>query len=183
MSHIEDLVAAGRRIELTRRVTDMALPWRKAAVAGLGGGLGIAVMSWLCQATGQPLFAVPFATSIVLVMSAPDSLQAQPRNIVGGHLLSAISGFIALWLLGSAPWAAAPAVGLGVALMVLTHTLHPPASINGVLIVMLAPPLTYLASPVLAGALILAGFAWAYHRATGQAWPRSGGDTGNRAAR
>jgi CBS-domain-containing membrane protein len=147
---------------------------RRALIAGVGGALGIAIMVELGVVVGMPLAAVPFATSIVLVMSAPTSPQAQPRNIFGGHLVSAISGFAVLWLLGSAPMLACLAVGLSITLMVLTGTLHPPAGINGLLIVTLAPSWTYLFVPVLFGTLILIAFAWSFHRLTApERWPKA----------
>lgn len=147
---------------------------KRAAIAGVGGVVGIAMMVALAQVSGVPLSAVPFATSIVLVMSAPDSPQAQPRNIVGGHVISAACGFAVLWSFGSAPLLAAPAVGLAIAVMVMTRTLHPPAGINGLLIVTQAPGWTFLFVPVLAGALILVALAWAYTRATRpEPWPQS----------
>lgn len=147
--------------------------YRQPLISGAGAALGIAMMVTLAETSGMHLAAVPFATSIVLVMSAPESPQAQPRNILGGHLMCALAGFAVLWLIGSAPILSALAVGLGVALMVITQTMHPPAGLNGVIIVTLAPSWTFLAVPVLAGALLLIGFAYSYHRLTrSRPWPQ-----------
>ena len=121
-----------------------------------------------------PLLSVPFTTSIVLVMSAPESRQAQPRCIVGGHVLSALCGLGVVTLFGSGPWLAALAVGLSIAAMQLTDSLHPPAGINALLIVLIGAPWTFVVVPVAAGALILVGFAYVYHRLTWPGgWPRS----------
>src|SRR5262245_8656266 len=105
--------------------------------------------------------AVPFVTSIVLVMAAPRAPQAQPRNLIGGHLICAAVGLGVLFLLGSDPWLAPLAVALSVAVMHLTETMHPPAGINAVLIVILKPSWTFFFMPVAAGAVILAVFAYA----------------------
>lgn len=143
-------------------------------MTAIGGGLGIAAMIALAGLEHLKLMAVPFATSIVLVMTAPESLQSQPRNIVGGHLISAISGLAVFTLLGDNPFFAALAVAVAIALMQLTRTLHPPAGINALLMVVAKLPWTFVLMPVLAGSLLLVCFAFLYHRLTipGQ-WPIS----------
>lgn len=148
---------------------------KRRAVLGLIGGAGAALaasaMVAFAVASQTPLWLIPFATSIVLVMSAPESPQAQPRNIVGGHLASCIAGYLALWLIGDGTLAAGIAVGIAVLIMTLTRTLHPPAGIDGLLVVTGHLPLSYMLMPVGAGALALVGFALVFHRATGRAWP------------
>jgi CBS-domain-containing membrane protein len=146
----------------------------RALITALGGGLGIGVMVGLAIWADFPLAVVPFTTSIVLVMAAPESEQAQPRNIVGGHVLSAFCGLATLALFGSNPWLAAFAVGLSIAVMQLTETLHPPAGINALLMVTANVSWKFVLVPVTAGALILVGFAYLYHRFTWPGgWPRS----------
>jgi CBS-domain-containing membrane protein len=146
----------------------------RALITALGGGLGIGVMVALAIWADFPLAVVPFTTSIVLVMAAPESKQAQPRNIVGGHVLSALCGLAILALFGSNPWLAAFAVGLSIAVMQLTETLHPPAGINALLMVTANVSWKFVLVPVTAGALILVGFAYFYHRVTWPGgWPRS----------
>jgi len=141
---------------------------RRAVITAVGGGLGIGAMVGLATLAGLPLLVVPFTTSIVLVMAAPHSEQAQPRNIVGGHVLSALCGLGVLELLGHDPWLAALAVGASIGAMQLTDTLHPPAGINALLMVSAAVSWKFVLIPVAVGALVLVGFAYVYHRLT---WP------------
>src|SRR6266545_2522013 len=131
----------------------------RAFITAVGGGIGIGVMIGLARWVEIPLLIVPFTTSIVLVMAAPESTQARPRNIVGGHLLSALCGLGVVILLGNNPWLAALAVGLSIALMQLTDTLHPPAGINALLMVTANVSWTFILIPVITGAVILVGFA------------------------
>jgi CBS-domain-containing membrane protein len=140
--------------------------FKEALIAGAGAGIGLSIMVMLGQWSGIPIASVPFVTSIVLVLAAPESPPARPRCIIGGHLFCALAGFAVLWLLGPVPVLSALAVGLGVAAMIVTDTLHPPAGINGVLIVTLAPSWTFLLIPVLAGALVLIAFAALFRAAT-----------------
>jgi CBS-domain-containing membrane protein len=129
----------------------------------IGGALGIALMSALAGVANLPLMLAPFTTSIVLVMSAPGSAFARARNVVGGHVLSALAGVLVLHLLGDTPWYAALAVGLAIAAMQATDTMHPPAGINALIMVVAHPPWTFVFVPVLAGAICLVLFAKSYH--------------------
>src|SRR5260221_9717979 len=86
--------------------------WLAGAVAGLGGAIAIGAMEWFSVAAHYPLAVIPFATSIVLVMGSPDVEPAQPRALIGGHLVTAVVGLSVLKLTGPQPWAGAPAPGV-----------------------------------------------------------------------
>lgn len=147
--------------------------WRAIAIAALGGGLGIAVMLELAELSHFPWGFVPFATSIVLVLGSPEAPQAQPRNIVGGHVLSALSGLFFCTLLGPTMWAAAFGVAASIAAMQATRTFHPPAGINPVVMVLAHAGPLFVLVPVTLGAFILVAFAFIYHRLTqATPWPR-----------
>jgi CBS-domain-containing membrane protein len=108
--------------------------------------------------------AIPFATSIVTVLGSPSAAPAQPRALIGGHLISTLVGLVLLKLCGPALWAAALAVGLAmVAMMHLTGTFHPPAGIDPLVVVTNNMPWSFLIVPVGVGALLLALFAFARH--------------------
>ncbi|MBR1229713.1 MULTISPECIES: HPP family protein [unclassified Bradyrhizobium] len=142
-------------------------------VAGLGGALAIGAMEWFSVVAQYPLAVIPFATSIVLVIGSPDAEPAQPRALIGGHVVSALVGLAVLKLLGPHAWAAAAAVGLSILAMYVTGTFHPPAGINPLLVVSGNLPWTFLFVPVLAGAALLAAFALVWHRwIRRQPWPR-----------
>ncbi len=134
------------------------------AVAGLGAAIAIGAMEWFSLASHFPLVIIPFATSIVLVIGSPDAEAAQPRALIGGHLVSTLVGLLVLKLTGPNAWAAAAGVGLAVLAMYLTGTFHPPAGINPLLVISNNLPWSFLFAPVLAGALLLTAFALAWHR-------------------
>jgi CBS-domain-containing membrane protein len=123
-------------------------------------------MVFLAGWAGLPLEVIPFTTSIVLVMAAPESKQAQPRNIIGGHVLSALSGLLLALVFGTNQWLAGPAVALGVAAMQLTDSLHPPAGFNAVLFVSMNLSWQFMLMPVAVGAVGLVVFAFLYHHLT-----------------
>jgi CBS-domain-containing membrane protein len=100
-----------------------------AVTAGAAGGaLAIATMEAFSVRTAFPLVAIPFATSIVLVLGTPKAEPAQPRALIGGHLISTLVGLLVVKIAGPAAWAAALAVGLAMIAMHLTGTFHPPAA-------------------------------------------------------
>lgn len=135
-----------------------------AVLAGAAGGaIAIGAMESFSARAALPLLAVPFASSIVMVLGSPKAEPAQPRALIGGHLISTVVGLVAVKLLGPAPWVAALAVGLAMIAMHLTDTFHPPAGINPLVIVVNDMSWDFLIAPVGVGALLLAAFAFAWH--------------------
>jgi CBS-domain-containing membrane protein len=142
-------------------------------IAGLGAALAIGVMEWFSATSHTPLAVIPFATSIVLIIGSPEAEPAQPRAVIGGHVVSALVGLAVLKLAGPQAWAAAAAVGIAVLAMYATGTFHPPAGINPLLVVLNALPWSFLFVPVLSGAVLLVAFAYVWHRWVRQTqWPR-----------
>ena len=149
-----------------------------AIVAGAAGGaIAIAAMETLSMRTAFPLMAIPFATSIVLVLGSPKAEPAQPRALIGGHLLCTLVGLVMVKLTGPAPWAAALAVGLAMIAMHLTGTFHPPAGIDPLVVVVNNMSWSFLLAPVGVGAVLLAAFAFVWHNIVargankGDTWP------------
>jgi len=146
--------------------------WFAIAAGALGGAIAIAIMEALSAQLAFPLASIPFATSTVLVMGSPDARPAQPRALVGGHLVSALVGLLLLKAAGPGPYVAAFSVGVAIAAMHLTRTFHPPAGINPLLIVLGDMPWSFFFVPVTAGALLLLAFAWLWHNAARRgSWP------------
>jgi CBS-domain-containing membrane protein len=145
-----------------------------AVIAGaLGGAIAIAGMEAFSVRAAFPLVAIPFATSIVMVLGSPKAEPAQPRALIGGHLVSTLVGLIVVKLCGPAPWAAAIAVGLAMIAMHLTGTFHPPAGIDPLMVVVNNMSWSFLVAPVAIGALMLALFAFAWHNVVARGANRS----------
>jgi CBS-domain-containing membrane protein len=143
----------------------------------LGGAAAIGIMEALSVKAAFPLMAIPFATSIVMVLGSPKAEPAQPRALIGGHLLSTLIGLVLVKLCGPAPWAAALGVGLAMVAMHLTDTFHPPAGIDPLIVVTNNMPWSFLIAPVGIGAVVLALFAYGWHNIVargankGDVWP------------
>lgn len=143
----------------------MKLPreWLPVLAGAAGGAVAIGGMEFIAAYHAMPVMGIPFATSIVLVLGSPEAAPAQPRALVGGHLLSSLVGLVLLTALGPQPWVGALAVGVAMAAMHATRTFHPPAGIDPLLIVVDNLPWSFLLLPVAAGTLLLAAFAYAWH--------------------
>lgn len=134
-----------------------------ALYRALGAGIAIGVMELLAYLAREPMVRVPFVTSIVLVMALPDSEPAQPRSIIGGHLLSCLAGYLVLLVIPAGELASALAVGLSTLIMIASRTLHPPAGIDAFLVASYGLPFDWMLNPVLVGALMLFAFSVAWH--------------------
>ena len=74
--------------------------------------------------------------SVPAVTVEPERPLAQPRNLMGGHMISAVIGVAAFKLLGaSMPLAAAVAVATAILAMHATKTLHPPGGATALIAV------------------------------------------------
>jgi len=133
------------------------------AFVGSFVGLGIiAFMQYKAFPESDMIFLIgSFGASCVLVYGVIQSPLAQPRNLIGGHVVSAIVGVTAQKLFPDALYIAAPlAVSLSIVMMQITKTLHPPGGATSLIAATASPQLKslgyfYVISPVLSGALIL----------------------------
>lgn len=102
-----------------------------------------------------------FGASAVLVYGAVNSPLAQPRNLIGGHILSAIIGVISFKLFSSNIFiCSAFAVATSILIMQLTLTLHPPGGATALIAVVGSEQIhnlgfLYVLIPVTTGAFIL----------------------------
>jgi len=119
-------------------------------------------MELLAALAHEPMVRVPFVTSIVLAMALPDGEPAQPRAIVGGHLLSCLAGYVVLVGVAPGQSASALAVGLATLIMIASRTLHPPAGIDAFMVAAYGLPFDWVLNPVLIGALLLSAFAFVW---------------------
>jgi CBS-domain-containing membrane protein len=137
----------------------------EAAVAGIGGGLCIASLSFLGDTLAVPLLLAPFGASCVLAFGVPGSPFAHPRNVIGGYLVSAAVGLAAVAVLGGGVAGLAVGVGLAIMAMMLTGTIHPPAGAVPIIIGLTHPGLWFLLAPVGAGAVLIVLIGLFYRRA------------------
>lgn len=144
--------------------------------AFIGSFIGLGIITFLeYKAFPQSDFIFligSFGASCVLVYGVIQSPLAQPRNLVGGHLVSAIIGVTIQKLLPELIWVAAPlAVSLSIVFMQITKTLHPPGGATALIAVTGSAEIKdlgylYVISPILSGALILLIIALIFNNLT-----------------
>jgi CBS-domain-containing membrane protein len=142
----------------------------------------VVLLSWVAAAIGIFLIAIPslyvdlpvstrlfligsFGASAALLYGAPHSDFAQPRNLIIGQLVAASAGVSAYKVLGAhVALAGALAVATTIAILQVTHCLHPPAGATA-LIAVLGPVQVhrlgyeFVLTPVMTGSLILLAVA------------------------
>ncbi len=133
--------------------------------AFLGSFTGIAAIAFLQKfslSTNDNLFLIgSFGASSVLVYGITQSPFSQPRNLIGGHILSALTGVTAHLIFPDLYWIAAPlAVSASIVVMQITKTLHPPGGATALIAVIGTEKVKslgylYALSPVLTGCIIL----------------------------
>jgi len=106
----------------------------------LGAVIGIGLCAYLSAKYFEPrdltLLIGSFGASAVLVYGAIKSPLAQPRNLIGGHVISGLIGVLCYNIFGGTIWfAAAIAVSLAIATMLATKTLHPPGGATALIAV------------------------------------------------
>jgi CBS-domain-containing membrane protein len=131
----------------------------------LGSFVGIGILAYMQSKQFSGSDAVyligSFGASSVLVYGIIQSPFSQPRNLVGGHVISAIIGVTVHKFIPDIIWLTAPlAVSFSIIFMQITKTLHPPGGATALIAVTGSDKIMnlgymYVLSPVLVGVLIL----------------------------
>lgn len=131
----------------------------------LGAFVGIGIVGFINSkyfVLNDNLFLIgSFGASSVLIYGVINSPLAQPRNLIGGHLVCALIGVTVHKLIPNEIWlASALAVALSIVAMQITKTLHPPGGATALIANIGSEKIKalgymYVLSPVLTGVLIL----------------------------
>jgi CBS-domain-containing membrane protein len=141
---------------------------RSIVLGGIGGFIAIGALALLGASLAVTLLLGSFGASCVLLFGYPEAPFAQPANVVGGHLFCTVIGIASLQLFGPSPWGLALVVGVAIAVMMATRTVHPPAGSNPVIVFLGHAGWNFLLFPVVSGAVLLVLVAWVYNNATGK---------------
>ena len=135
-------------------------------LSAIGAFLCISLLAYLNSFDEGNLWLIPpFGASMVLVMAVHESPLAHPRNILFGHILSALAGVFVFSILGSSFISLGLAVGLAIFLMMSTKTVHPPAGANPIIAILGAKGISFILMPVAVGASFIVLFAIIYNKA------------------
>lgn len=143
-----------------------------ALLSALGALIFISFLAFLDSSFEGMIWLIPpFGASMVLVMAVHESPLAKPKNILLGHILSALSGVIILYLIGDNFLALGIAVALAVFVMIVTDTIHPPAGANPIIVILTGQGISFVLFPVAVGAFMLVIFAYLYNKLLKRNYP------------
>jgi CBS domain-containing membrane protein len=138
---------------------------REHAWTFIGSFLGIGLIGFLNSkyfTAYDNLFLIgSFGASSVLIYGLINSPLAQPRNLIGGHVICALVGVTVHRFIPNELWlSAAFSVSLSIVLMQITKTMHPPGGATALIANIGSPKIQalgyfYVLSPVLSGVIIL----------------------------
>lgn len=142
----------------------------------VGAFIGIGIIAFLQShflTRDENIFLIgSFGASCVLIYGAIQSPLAQPRNLIGGHLISALIGVTIYKFLPDIIWLTAPlAVALSIVVMQMTKTLHPPGGATALIAVIGSEKIKalgylYVLTPVFTGCIILLAVAMIFNNIT-----------------
>ncbi|WP_435135329.1 HPP family protein [Formosa sp. A9] len=133
----------------------------------IGAFLGIGLLGYLqslrFSAVDNTFLIGSFGASAVLIYGATNSPLSQPRNVIGGHVLSALIGVCIAKVIPDTDlnWlACALAVSLSIVVMQITKTMHPPGGATALIANIGSSQIKalgfwYIVNPVLIGILLL----------------------------
>ncbi len=127
--------------------------------AWLGAFCGIFAVAFITYRAGVPMMIGSFGASAVLIYAAIEGPLSQPRNLIGGHIISAAIAVTIYQTLGNTEVSIALAVSLAIAAMLATRTLHPPGGATALIGVSAKAGWTFVLYPVLGGVLVLLAVA------------------------
>jgi CBS domain-containing membrane protein len=140
------------------------------AVTGIIGALVVG------QVAALPFIVAPIGASAVLVFAVPASPLAQPWPVIGGNVVSTLTGVGVLHLIDDRVVGAGIAVGAAIAMMSLLRCLHPPGGAAALLAVVGSSMITgagpvFALLPVGLNSVVLVVMGWLFHRLSGHAYP------------
>ena len=141
---------------------------RERVITSFGGFCGILgvyfVSETILGAQGAAMIVASMGASAVLLFAVPHSALAQPWNVVGGHVASAIVGVSCAKIIPDLLLAAALSVACAIAAMHYLRCIHPPGGATALTAVIGGPAVHtlgygFVLQPVLLNALVILGIA------------------------
>ncbi len=132
-------------------------------LGAFAGILGAALINRFLPLTpyDQVLLIGSFGASAVLIYGTPHAFYAQPRNLIGGHLIAAVVG---VWVTQTLDFSievqGAISVATAIFFMHLTKTLHPPGGATALIAVVGSDSIQqlgywYVLQPVMSGVFMM----------------------------
>ena len=101
----------------------------------------VAIILYFVEAWTHAAIVAALGSSVFIVFAMPNTIVAQPRRLIGGHVVGLVCGLICYYIFIVGPFSklctewefmiwvvCALSIGLSIFLMTITNTEHPPAA-------------------------------------------------------
>lgn len=141
--------------------------WLEICYSLLGIFIGMGIICYVSLRYDMSLLIPSFASSAVMLFISYNNPLAQPRNVIGGHLMAVLAGIITSHLFINDWWSMTIAIVLATLLMIASKTLHPPAGATALITHLsgYGHNVVGLLFPVLANAIIIVLIAYIINNA------------------
>lgn len=130
-------------------------PLSQLAFVWFGALVAAGVIGYLARISGEPLILGSFGATIFVIYILPDTPFAQPRNVIGGHLVSSFVGLLFFHFISSDWWSMALALATALLAMQVLKVPHPPAGSNPFIVFISGAAWDFLWMPTVAGSVAL----------------------------
>ena len=152
-----------------------AAPERPASTSTMLSALttlcGLGTLAAVGMLTGLPLLFPPLAGSLALIAAGTALPLAQPRNVIGGQVVSALVAFAVVGLIGPGGWAAALAGAGALGAMLVLRISHSPAVATAVIVGATGPSALIFLELLILAAVITVAFGIAGAKLDGKKYP------------
>jgi CBS-domain-containing membrane protein len=130
-------------------------------LVGIGTGFTIGILAYITyesilSGTEYGLwFMVSFGSTVINVFGFPKNRNSQPKNVLFGHLLSALVGIIFITFFEASFITLGLAVGVATMLMLALKITHPPAGGTVIMVMIGDVSFPFLIFPVMVGAITI----------------------------
>lgn len=100
--------------------------WKENLYSLMGIALGMGIVCFISLHFAVLYLMPALASSAIMLFMSYNNVFAQPRNVIGGHLMAVLAAIIVGQLFGPHWWAVAIVTVLAAFLMIITNTIHPP---------------------------------------------------------
>jgi CBS-domain-containing membrane protein len=142
------------------------------AVETMASLVALVIVAALTALTHDPWLIPPLAASMALVVGGAHFPLSQPRNVIGGHVMSAIVGVLVGMIGIDVLWAGALAGALALGTMKLLRMSHSPAAATAMIAVVPVIPRWEFIVLVGSAAAILVAVGLAGNKINGAKYPQ-----------
>ena len=131
-------------------------------ISATGVFLSISIICFLAVFFHYPMAMGPLGASCILVFAAHNGPLSQPRQVIGGYILSTVIGLIIWSIFGKSLFIITISLAVVLIVMSLTKTIHPPAAASALVAINFETGWGYLI-PIVIGIFLLVFISMLYN--------------------